>query len=345
MGALPPRAWREPRSTKASSRFRSSCCRRWAAARRCEASRAGASAIGTACSCRASGESWSNRFLDTAVFFDAGKVAASKSDLDLTGLKTDYGFGVRFHGPLATAAAGRGGEEQRRHWSSSSPPARPSEADSHGHHDSRPTRTGILILGRRGRRAGRLRRRPSRRASIPTIPSRANRNRRTRRRQAQPDPDRLRDGLQPVRHLRLRAVRHAGAERQHDRRSAGLELVHQPNRDGGHHRRTDRPRHQHGRAARPVALGPHQGEDRPAPIRASPRGMPKARPGSSNSTRRTTRTAPPARSPSRPSSSGRSATTRSRAISRRSIPSGSSSIRTRRCGVPPARGRRSRGTT
>jgi outer membrane translocation and assembly module TamA len=44
-----------------------------------------------------------NRFLDTAVFADAGKVAASKSDLDFTGLKTDYGFGVRFHGPLATA--------------------------------------------------------------------------------------------------------------------------------------------------------------------------------------------------------------------------------------------------
>jgi hypothetical protein len=43
-----------------------------------------------------------NRFIDTAVFLDAGKVAAHKSDLDFTGLKYDYGFGVRFHGPFAT---------------------------------------------------------------------------------------------------------------------------------------------------------------------------------------------------------------------------------------------------
>jgi len=43
-----------------------------------------------------------NRFLDTAVFYDAGKVAARTSDLDLDGLKTDYGFGVRFHTPVAT---------------------------------------------------------------------------------------------------------------------------------------------------------------------------------------------------------------------------------------------------
>jgi outer membrane protein assembly factor BamA len=44
-----------------------------------------------------------NRFLDTAVFYDAGKVTASKADLDVKGLKHDFGFGVRFHGPLATA--------------------------------------------------------------------------------------------------------------------------------------------------------------------------------------------------------------------------------------------------
>ena len=43
-----------------------------------------------------------SRFLDSAVFFDAGKVAASKSDLDLDGMKHDYGFGIRFHGPLFT---------------------------------------------------------------------------------------------------------------------------------------------------------------------------------------------------------------------------------------------------
>ena len=43
-----------------------------------------------------------NRFLDTAVFYDAGKVEARTSDLDLDGLKTDYGFGVRFHTPVST---------------------------------------------------------------------------------------------------------------------------------------------------------------------------------------------------------------------------------------------------
>jgi len=44
-----------------------------------------------------------NRFMDSAVFYDAGKVAARKSDLDLKGLKSDFGFGVRFHSPSATA--------------------------------------------------------------------------------------------------------------------------------------------------------------------------------------------------------------------------------------------------
>ena len=43
-----------------------------------------------------------NRFLDTAVFYDAGKVAARRADLDLDGLKSDYGIGVRFHGPVST---------------------------------------------------------------------------------------------------------------------------------------------------------------------------------------------------------------------------------------------------
>jgi len=43
-----------------------------------------------------------NRYLETAVFYDAGKVTARKSDLDFNGLKSDYGFGVRFHGPFST---------------------------------------------------------------------------------------------------------------------------------------------------------------------------------------------------------------------------------------------------
>jgi hypothetical protein len=43
-----------------------------------------------------------NRFMDTAVFYDAGKVAARTGDLDFDGLKTDYGLGVRFHTPFMT---------------------------------------------------------------------------------------------------------------------------------------------------------------------------------------------------------------------------------------------------
>jgi hypothetical protein len=43
-----------------------------------------------------------NRYLDMAFFYDAGKVVARTSDLDLDGLKSDFGFGVRFHGPAAT---------------------------------------------------------------------------------------------------------------------------------------------------------------------------------------------------------------------------------------------------
>jgi hypothetical protein len=43
-----------------------------------------------------------NRFFDTAVFYDAGKVAARREDLDLDGLRSDYGFGARFHTPLST---------------------------------------------------------------------------------------------------------------------------------------------------------------------------------------------------------------------------------------------------
>jgi hypothetical protein len=43
-----------------------------------------------------------NRFVDTAVFYDAGKVTASRTDLNLKGLQNDYGIGFRFHGPLST---------------------------------------------------------------------------------------------------------------------------------------------------------------------------------------------------------------------------------------------------
>jgi outer membrane protein assembly factor BamA len=43
-----------------------------------------------------------NRLLDIALFYDAGKVTAQTSDLSFDGLKSDVGFGVRFHGPMST---------------------------------------------------------------------------------------------------------------------------------------------------------------------------------------------------------------------------------------------------
>ncbi len=43
-----------------------------------------------------------NRFLDMAVLYDAGRVASRRSDLTTAPLKSDYGLGFRFHGPMTT---------------------------------------------------------------------------------------------------------------------------------------------------------------------------------------------------------------------------------------------------
>jgi hypothetical protein len=43
-----------------------------------------------------------SRIIDMAFFVDAGKVAAERRDLDLNNLKTTYGIGIRFHGPMST---------------------------------------------------------------------------------------------------------------------------------------------------------------------------------------------------------------------------------------------------
>lgn len=40
--------------------------------------------------------------MDMAVFYDAGKVTRRREDLDLDDLKTDWGVGIRFHGPTMT---------------------------------------------------------------------------------------------------------------------------------------------------------------------------------------------------------------------------------------------------
>jgi hypothetical protein len=40
--------------------------------------------------------------LDMAIFYDAGKVAGRREDLDFSGMTDNWGIGMRFHGPTAT---------------------------------------------------------------------------------------------------------------------------------------------------------------------------------------------------------------------------------------------------
>jgi hypothetical protein len=44
-----------------------------------------------------------SRYLDMAVFLDAGQVAADRADFDVSAFETNWGLGARFHGPLFTA--------------------------------------------------------------------------------------------------------------------------------------------------------------------------------------------------------------------------------------------------
>jgi hypothetical protein len=44
----------------------------------------------------------SHLLLDAAIFYDAGKVTDRREDLNFDNLHHDWGFGVRFHGPMAT---------------------------------------------------------------------------------------------------------------------------------------------------------------------------------------------------------------------------------------------------
>lgn len=44
-----------------------------------------------------------SKFVDMAIFYDAGKVESRRGDLDFDDLKTSWGGGIRFHGPAYTA--------------------------------------------------------------------------------------------------------------------------------------------------------------------------------------------------------------------------------------------------
>ena len=83
--------------------FRSSCFRRSAAAARCADTAAGGSAIATASSSPRSGAGFQPGSPSIwRIFYDTGKVASERRDLNFDGLKSDVGIGVRFHGPAAT---------------------------------------------------------------------------------------------------------------------------------------------------------------------------------------------------------------------------------------------------
>jgi hypothetical protein len=59
-----------------------------------------------------------SRVVDMAIFVDTGKVTSERRDLDLDGLKTSYGIGIRFHGPTFTPLRvdlARGDEGIRAH--------------------------------------------------------------------------------------------------------------------------------------------------------------------------------------------------------------------------------------
>jgi hypothetical protein len=45
---------------------------------------------------------YAQEFVDMAIFYDAGKAVARRADLDFSGLKSDVGLGIRFHGPQTT---------------------------------------------------------------------------------------------------------------------------------------------------------------------------------------------------------------------------------------------------
>lgn len=62
--------------------------------------------------------------LDMAIFFDAGDVANKRGKVALKKMKTDYGIGARFHGPLMTVLRielARGSEGWRTVFASSAP--------------------------------------------------------------------------------------------------------------------------------------------------------------------------------------------------------------------------------
>ena len=257
-----------------------------------------------------------NRFLDTAVFYDAGKVTARTADLDLDGLKNDFGFGVRFHGPFATPLRVEVAKSNEGLVLVSSARLPRSEVCcmSRSLFPRLPRRARLTLLAAvacaalaptsldaapRFYRDDPIAREPESQDAS----------------QAQPYDieSTVRDDLQPVRHVGSQAVRQR-ARRTSTRstrcrtragsRTGSATTPITPERDR-------RAAPNVGRAARPVALDAHPGENRRRASRLHGEGRQGRDLVPASSIRRTTPKARPARSRSRRRSSGRSATTRS----------------------------------
>ena len=54
-----------------------------------------------------------SRYLDMALFIDAGQVAPDRRDFDLDAVRVAWGIGARFHGPTSTRCASSGARPRR----------------------------------------------------------------------------------------------------------------------------------------------------------------------------------------------------------------------------------------
>ncbi len=182
-----------------------------------------------------------------AVFYDAGKVAPRFDDLSFKGLAHDWGVGVRFHGPGVHSAAARGrarvGRRQlrvlrERGFLAMRPrPSTPARARWR----SWPRAPRSLAVAGVRAASRRLAEVLSRRSAV----ARA-RNRRRRARQPATDRSAAGSDVEPLHPAGRSREERPRARHQHDRRSARLELVHEPDLRAAADGRRRRARAEHG---------------------------------------------------------------------------------------------------
>ena len=208
--------------------------------------------------------------LDMALFYDAGKVATRREDLDFNDLATDWGIGARFHGPTTTVLRIEVARGLRGLAAGLRRPARRSNAGQSRIMIRAPVRFALLGRPRAGLRhwSAAVVPRPAVAGAAPEVLLRrsarsASPRRRTPRRSQEWDI-----GLPPDLLLNLfsrpgdPASERPRAEHQHDRRGAGLELVHQPHLRARRVDRRDHARAQHDRRPAPGQVDRHPRQER-----------------------------------------------------------------------------------